>query len=523
MKLLVRIFLIYMIFSMASCHEGDRSGVQTNEPVKADAIAEEFTEPVVILLYPDSEKAALLRDSLGSGRYHELSDLNGHHFTQIRNLLTSSGIAFISSESTRFRFVSSEGAITGMDLSRLSSPWQVIVFDGSGAPELLAPAKAESRIRELFPVSPAPASAKYHRVTKTAATPVPEYAEKSSPEEIAAFNPGTPLIHKSTIRLLLPAGTKLPGLRNESSDYRMVTGYISPRHSFGLIFENDIFSYTDRYYTNGLVFKYTAPGLAVIPVSRLMLPPGHNTIVHASVSLHHAMFTPFTTKNPPLLDGDRPYASTLYLRYSQTQENAAAGMLLYSALDAGVIGDAALGKYLQKSVHATVPTNDEPLGWETQVRNDIILNYTAGVSKQLLQGRHAEAYVGGTAQAGTLYTNIGLGIDAIAGVFTPVLIPLPASYDELKRSPDKWQYGLRGGLEFRLIGYDATLQGGVLNRRNIYVLKPEEIERLVTSAHLGIFVRYRRLGVTISQYYLSREIAEGKHHFWGHIGLEYDW
>ncbi len=170
-----------------------------------------------------------------------------------------------------------------------------------------------------------------------------------------------------------------------------------------------------------------------------------------------------------------------------------------------------------------MPTNDEPLGWETQIQNDVVLSYYANISKLLMQRRNAEVFATASAKAGTLHTYAALGLDVMAGKFTSGLTPVPNCYPELSQKPAKWQYGLRGGLEFRIIGYDASLQGGITHKHNIYTLNPDEIERLVAALHLGIFARYRKIGINISQYYLSREIRKGRQHLWGQVGLDYTW
>lgn len=199
------------------------------------------------------------------------------------------------------------------------------------------------------------------------------------------------------------------------------------------------------------------------------------------------------------------------------------GLRISSSFDAGVIGDAALGRYFQRSVHSVVPTNDEPLGWETQIKNDLVLNYALTMQKQLYVNGLSEIYAQGSANAGTLHTRLGVGLEAVAGVFSPVITPLPFTYDELRRNHQKWQFGLKGGFDFRLVGYDATLQGGIFSKSNIFALKPDEIERMVAHLHLGLFARYKKTGISISQFYLSPEFKEGKQHFWGQIALEYGW
>jgi len=523
MNRLFRIILLLLLLSAISCRE--KAPHVMPEPLQNKGVQpmDEFNEPLVLLLYPDQKRADSIKQQTGIENFYARSDENSIHYQELRNILEASEIKVVSGEKLRYRFISDNGAITETDLSRIGSPWQVIIFNGTDSPVLVSPDKAAGKLKELFPdfkTDKQTIRAKKPKKSNTSA-PTPSHQENERDDSGAVAN--LPAQKETIIRLIIPAGQQAPADRDETSGIHVINSYISPHHRFWLMFDNDIFSNTDRYYTNGVVIGYSAPGMVNLPVNRLMLSLRRNSVVHASISLHHAMFTPFTTKTPPILIDDRPYASSLFLRYSQTSDDALSGIRVTSSIDAGVIGDAALGRYFQKSVHATVPTNDEPMGWETQIRNDLVLNYSVNLQKQLLKNKNAEIYAHGEATLGTLQTRAGMGINAIAGLFIPGITRLPMDYSELQQVQRDWQYGIRGGLEFRLIGYDATLQGGVFNNDNIYALKPEEIERMVAAMHLGIFARYRKLGISISQYYLSPEFKEGKQHFWGQIGLEYGW
>ncbi|MBW6492034.1 MAG: lipid A deacylase LpxR family protein [Lentimicrobium sp.] len=518
-----RLFLIFIIIFLVSCRENNKS-VTTSETKTTDKqTIEQFHKPVVLLIYPDLQIANSLKKAMGDDAYYELSDKNSTYFHELRTILKHRGIAVMTGENKFFRFYSSNGAITEINLASLESPWQVIIFNGTEGPLLVSPEKAKSRLSSLFPfietkTSPGKSISLKERL-------IFEYDSTSDKiiRDPDFIRPDRPYDKEITIRLLIPPGQKPVADRQETAGIRIINSFISPAHRFWLNFDNDIFSNTDRYYTNGIEMGYSGPNLVNMPLNFLILSFNRNSVVQASLSLHHAMFTPFTTKTPPLLRDERPYASTLFIRYSQTSDDAISGLKLTSSIDAGVIGDAALGRYFQKSVHATVPTNDEPLGWETQIRNDLVLNYSVNLQKQLLKNKNTEVYAHGEATLGTLHTRAGMGINAIAGLFIPGITRLPMDYSDLQKVQRDWQYGIRGGFEFRLIGYDATLQGGIFSNENIYSLKPEEIERMVAAMHLGVFARHRKLGISISQYYLSPEFKEGKQHFWGQIGLDYNW
>ena len=525
MKHIYRFFLLLLILSAISCTESRQPLPLDEQPpaVVSRPAMSEYAKPVVLLLYPNQQRADSLKKAWGTEEYYSRLEETAAYYKALRSRLDNSGISVVTSEEIRFRFIQGNGAIVETDLSRIGSPWQVLIFDGTHSPQLVSPENAMSALEDIFSQTipqnePSKKSGK-KKLLKSQAI----HSEEKTIEHTSPILPVWPRDKEIIIRLLIPPGETAPTDRDETSGIRIINSYISPARQFWLMFDNDIFSNTDRYYTNGVVLGITAPGLVNLPLNFLMVSPRRNNVVSASLSLHHAMFTPFTTKTAPTLENDRPYASTLFFRYSQTSDDALSGLRISSSIDAGVIGDAALGRYFQSSVHAVVPTNDEPLGWETQIKNDLVLNYALTLQKQLYKAGLTEIYAQGSANAGTLHTRVGVGLEAVAGVFSPVITPLPYTYEELQKSRQKLQFGLKGGFDFRIIGYDATLQGGVFNNSNTFALKPEEIERMVAHVHLGLFVRYKKMGINLTQFYLSPEFKEGKQHLWGQIALEYGW
>ena len=524
MKHFYRLFLLILSLSALSCKESKKPLPleKPSQEVPLPAVVE-YSEPVVLLIYPNLQRADSLKKAWGSEEYYSKLEQEAIYYQALRNRLKNSGVSIVTSEETRFRFIQDNCAIVETDLSRIGSPWQVMIFNGTNSPVLASPKDAMRLLEDTFPQFIPQEESLIKPGKKKPPISQTLQSEEKTIEHSSPIRPARPWDKEVTIRLLIPPGETAPTDRDETSGIRIINSYISPARQFGLIFDNDIFSNTDRYYTNGVVLGITAPGLVNLPLNFLMVSPRRNNVVSASLSLHHAMFTPFTTKTEPLLQNDRPYSSTLFLRYSQTSDDALSGIRISSSIDAGVIGDAALGRYFQHSVHSTVPTNDEPLGWETQIKNDLVLNYALTLQKQLYKNGLTEIYAQSSANAGTLHNRVGIGLEAVAGIFSPVITPLPFTYEELQKNQQNWQFGLKGGFDFRLVGYDATLQGGVFNKSNTFALKPDEIERMVAHVHLGLFARYKKTGISLTQFYLSPEFKEGKQHFWGQIGLEYGW
>ena len=518
MRLLSISMILFSMLALQSCRtEPDYVSEQTRHADTVPSAAVKFDSQVMLFVYPDKNLTDSLTTALGSDRYYSQSDFTGEMFRKARILAKKRNIPTWSGTGRYFEFTTLDGAVIELRLSAYNEPWFMVAFDGKHTPEIIRPEDISRWTNKTELPDGRHNRGKISAIQQPTDTYTPDRDTSVRAElpEMEGHVPGT------TIRLLIYPATPAPPLRDETAGINIISSYISAAKQAWLEFDNDLFSNTDRYYTNGVVLGYTAPALTSWRINRLMIGLRRNSVVKSAISLHHGMYTPFTTKLPPTLSDDRPYASTLFLRYSQVSEDAVSGTRVMAALEAGVIGDAALGRYLQKSVHAGIPSNDEPLGWDTQIRNDVVLNYHLGFHKQVVSARQAEVYATSEVVAGTLHTRGAVGISAIAGKIAPGLTPLPGNTMETQSREEKWHYGMEGGFEMRLIGYNATLQGGFFSKENIYALKPEEIERLVAALHLGLFAGYGRFGLSISQFYLSPEFKAGKQHFWGQIGLKY--
>lgn len=301
---------------------------------------------------------------------------------------------------------------------------------------------------------------------------------------------------------------------------QVLQSYIWPYTGVEILLDNDLFSNTDRYYTNGVKIKYRSPAMAFWRINTILPVNIKQSMEYNSLELHHGMYTPFTTKEPPLLQGDRPYAATLYIRFNRRADSPQKGLSQTASFDIGVMGEAALGSMLQKGVHAGLPSNDEPLGWETQIGNDIIINYNYILLKRLVSTESFSAYSINEASIGTLNTSAGTGIGFRTGTDSYFLTPLPDTYARFSNfSSYRWHFEFDANVTAHVVGYNATLSGGIMNRNNIYVLKPGEIERMLIRAEAGFTMRYGKYGIRLAQYYCSNEFKEGKHHFWGQAGI----
>ena len=301
-------------------------------------------------------------------------------------------------------------------------------------------------------------------------------------------------------------------IRNSASTSLFQKYEVSTEKYFNIIFDNDIFSNTDYYYTNGVTLELWHPGLRILPTSYLLLNGGKNSVNHYSLSLTQTLYTPIDPDQTEVQVGDRPFASCLFLTHSNVSNNAFKKIRVTTGIDLGVIGPAALGGFVQKTIH-----NIKPEGWQNQISNDLILNYTIQLEKGIALSRNVEFIARLSGQAGTLYDNLGVGasirISNASGYFESLFLS--------SRNPGevhRLNYCLMFSTEEIFTGYNATLQGGLLeNENDIYIIPAQDISRNVFHARLSIGLNYGRFGLTAEHIFLTREFNTGKNHMWSRI------
>lgn len=288
-------------------------------------------------------------------------------------------------------------------------------------------------------------------------------------------------------------------------------------------FDNDILDNTDRFYTNGIRFDFISPVFQPFPLNLLMIPYWRSGMNYYGISLIQNMYTPSTTKIGGILYGDRPYAAYLYLKSFKITNDFPDKFRQTSEIDIGIIGPASLGDFVQKSFHRDVPTNSEPLGWEYQIRNDLVLDYNICYEKGIVSGKSFDVNLIGTGSLGTLYTNVGGGIMLRTGILNPYFADLGFSKrltnEEKGLRKVQFLFSLKSNVKF--VGYDATLEGGVFNKTSPYTIGQNVISRFVYQGSACLTFSYGGFGIGVEQFILSPEFHNGWWHKWVHIGLTF--
>lgn len=275
---------------------------------------------------------------------------------------------------------------------------------------------------------------------------------------------------------------------------------------FRFSYENDFFSATDRDYTQGYSLEFVSTKLEKNPINHLFFNLKNSSYKYG-LSIEHIGFTPSDYVSKEIQFGDRPFASAIMLKSFNIAEHSAKKRRISQTFSLGIIGPGAFGKEMQVEIHKATG-NKVPGGWDNQIQNDLVLNYRIGYEQQLLSHTNVFALqINSSLQLGTLFTNASLGFNTQVGIIN--------SPFTLINSKKKFQLYVYAQPNINVIGYDATLQGGVFNRESIYTIKANSVERFTAQFNYGIILKTKTLYFEYSKSFITKEFDLGNSAKWG--------
>jgi lipid A 3-O-deacylase len=152
-----------------------------------------------------------------------------------------------------------------------------------------------------------------------------------------------------------------------------------PGNIISIQFENDLFSGTDRYFTNGFRIQAVTKPIPWITNAADKLPwfskqkalEDPNDILQArtSISLGQNIFTPADISVPELIEDDVPYAGWLYIGLG-ISANQGLNRFDQLELNIGVVGPSSMAEQVQTNIHHFFGMR-EPKGWENQLNDEL--------------------------------------------------------------------------------------------------------------------------------------------------------
>ncbi|GAB2814070.1 hypothetical protein GCM10027043_12550 [Ferruginibacter profundus] len=296
-------------------------------------------------------------------------------------------------------------------------------------------------------------------------------------------------------------------LIDNSSTFRT----INHNSYFRFHYDNDFFTKSDEYYSQGITLDMIHPAIKKFPLTKLLWKPFATTPQYG-MAFNLFGYTPTSIASDSILYGDRPFNANISLKTFLIQVDPAKKQQIATGFSIGIMGPNALGYQIQDNIHRWLK-NPLPHGWQYQVQNDVILNYQMNYEKQLLSaGDHFLLNGAAEARVGTLNDKLSGGFNFLAGRFNKRF--LPVLYKNRKA-----EYYFYGQSRMNVIGYDATMQGGVFNRKNPYTIAGSDITRVTFQADAGLIVNFKKLYLSYTQSFLTKEFRTGHYHRWGGISV----
>ena len=297
---------------------------------------------------------------------------------------------------------------------------------------------------------------------------------------------------------------------DNTSSFRNVTG----DGYFRFHYDNDFFNKTDYYYTQGYQLELVAPFLRKNPINKVLLKL-KNSRSKFGISFEHFGFTPTSIKSDAILYNDRPFAGVILLKSFAISIDSIRKERLVSTLSTGMIGPAAFAGRMQQTIHRW-SGDAVPHGWQYQIGNDVAVNYELSHEKEIFNIDNI-ASINTTAQVriGTLSDKLMTGFTLTLGRFDS-----PFRSREKPHSRNFQLYAYYQPL-VSLIGYDASLQGGIFNGKSPYTLSAAEIKRLTFQNNVGVVAHFWKIYMEYNRTFLTREFKSGRKHQWGGVKLGY--
>lgn len=260
---------------------------------------------------------------------------------------------------------------------------------------------------------------------------------------------------------------------------------------------------TDRAYTSGfkLELYYTRNSTPLFPGNLLLKISGKSENLYGW-GLTQNIYTPNKIDKSDIQYGDRPYCGLTYLSHMLISSDKEKKQKLTTILSLGLIGKYSFAGQIQTSVHRLIKYQ-QPMGWDNQIRTDIIINYGILYEHLLFSPTPNLEIIGNiSGNAGTLYNNMGLGVQFRTGLFNNYFTNYehPAFKPAIENSSiRKFQFFFYMKTQGTVVMDDATLQGGFFSRNSSpYVISKDSISRFFLQYEYGIIIAKNVL-VSISQ------------------------
>ena len=284
-----------------------------------------------------------------------------------------------------------------------------------------------------------------------------------------------------------------------------------------LEFSNDIFFKTDYYFTHGFLLELQIERLALRLSDRLNLYTRKPVERRYNYNLQQNIYTPVNYTTDTINYHDRPYAGTLSLSYKE--EIYIGNTQNTFGISIGALGKPSGAEQIQNFIHSVIH-NNLSIGWDNQINTDIIINFHYTYCRRLVSSEYFDFTGSALINAGTLNTDLSGKLNFRLGKYNHRFGdsgPLKTNHRR-----ENWQYYLYLGIIPKLVLFNATLQGGVINRsKDEHVFTYDQIENLVLGIEWGLVIGYRGFLFAFRANSITPEFEGGKPHAFASLQLKY--
>jgi lipid A 3-O-deacylase len=258
---------------------------------------------------------------------------------------------------------------------------------------------------------------------------------------------------------------------------------------------------TDRGYSSGLKIElyYTKNVKAKFPSNLLMKITGDADNIYGW-GLTQNLFTPNNIASKEIQYKDRPYAGVTYFSHILISSDNIKRQKLTTSLSLGAIGKYSFGKEIQTWVHGII-NYQKPQGWDNQIKSDVILNYLINYEKLIFSPSKNLEIIGNVGgNVGTMYNNIGVGLQFRAGMFNSYFSnyerPTFKGNTTAGESKRKFQFFFYMKTDATAVMDNSTLQGGFFSHDSSpYTISKDDIKRIFMQYEYGIVLAKNRFGI----------------------------
>lgn len=288
--------------------------------------------------------------------------------------------------------------------------------------------------------------------------------------------------------------------------------------------QNDLYqrkNQSDKYFSVGTTIELRHPVFNNIVTQNLLLGLKNSVANEYGVEIEQLGFTPTKIGLPAINPADRPYAGLLYANFYRISSNLKRGLRIRSSLKIGVMGPASGMEQLQKFVHRVIG-DTEPVGWETQIGNSLMLDYTFKITQELpINLSYLEVNAAADAELGSIFNLLGVGMEFKLGLLNNFdLHSNPhsrvANLNMLSRTERKFQ--LYAFLQPRVsyVIYDGTVSGGLIPlQESPHTLARSVSESVLLFLSYGLTAQYKNFMFRYRRVLRSDRFIEGDGFFQG--------